>query len=126
MIKGFENITHELTDRELEAMVLIAERIKLRIGKEQAVTNATICKGMANVGFKLVPARVRKIIHHIRLCGMVQRLMSTSKGYYVANDPQELRSYIKSLNQRIQSIQEIEKAMSKQFHNYYSPELFKK
>ena len=47
-------------------------------------------------GVKVDGPRIRKIINHIRLNGLVPGLMATSEGYYIATTPEELDEYMKA------------------------------
>ena len=116
MIKGFEDITDNLTDQEKKSMEMIVRGPRVRVGKDKAITNKQICNAMRGFGHNLTGARVRKIIHHIRVVGLVDRLIATSSGYYIASDDAELKVYIDSLRQRRESINEVEEALKSQMH----------
>lgn len=111
MIDNFEEITHELTDEEKVLLPIITKALKKKIGKEMAVTNSQMIKGLKTIGHTVRPARIRKLIHHIRITGEIDCLVATSKGYYVSNDIQEMDTYIESLLQRAKSIEEIANQM---------------
>lgn len=104
MITGFEKYTHELTEYELTLLPMIIPRLKTKLGKEKAVTNSHICKVFKEHGHKLDPPRFRKIVQYIRVMGLIPCLISTSKGYYVATSKEEIRKYIESFDQRINSM----------------------
>ena len=107
MINGFAKETHELTDYEMSILPIIVSGLETKVGKENAITNIEMVKAMKGAGHKLSPPRLRKIIHHIRITGLIERLVATSKGYYVSNDKEELEDYIESLMQRAESINRI-------------------
>lgn len=107
MINGFKNETHELTAEEFRLLPLIVDGLKTKIGKVNAITNNKMVKAMKAHGHKITPPRLRKIIHHIRITGLIERLVATSKGYYITNDKEELEDYIESLTQRAESITRI-------------------
>ena len=98
MLKGYEKLTEELRDDEISKIDSIIKGIAARTGKENAVSSKVICKSM-----NLDPVRLRKIIHHIRLKGLLFGLCSSSKGYYTARPLDELEECIISLKQRIRS-----------------------
>ena len=52
-------------------------------------------------------ARIRKVINHIRIKGLVQNLVANSKGYYIETDVQSIENYKQSLRDRIASIQAV-------------------
>lgn len=108
MITNFEEFTHELTEYEAEVLMpIIIKGLSTKIGKARAITSDQIVEALSNKGYKISGARVRKLVHNIRMEGSIERLMATSKGYYISNDPEELETYITSLHQRISSIQAI-------------------
>ena len=108
MINGFEEYTNDLNVPEVKAMVIIAETISKKIGIENAVTNNEIIKGLKNNrDISLTPARVRKIINHIRLKKIVKRLVASKKGYYIENDNSKLAEYVEGLMHRSNSIKAV-------------------
>jgi len=106
MIDGFEDITYELTDFEKNQVVpKMVECLSKKFGKDKAIKNKEIIEEFDDeFGIKLTQARNRKIIGYIRLNGLVERLMATSKGYYISDDNFELLKYINSLHQRANMI----------------------
>jgi len=105
MITNFEEITKELTETEIKKVIpLMINGLKTKIGKSKVITNKEMIEGLKQFGVKTSSPRVRKLIQAIRLTGSVERLIATSKGYYISNDVNELETYIESLNQRANSI----------------------
>tara|TARA_B100000902_G_scaffold61383_1_gene68416 strand:+ start:1038 stop:1409 length:372 start_codon:yes stop_codon:yes gene_type:complete len=96
MLKGYENITYELTDEELKLVDSIIKGLEARVGKENAVTNKEIQKAM-----DLSSARVHKIIQYIRQNNLIYGICSSGNGYYIAKNLQELDECLISLKQRI-------------------------
>ena len=118
MITNFERETHELNGYELNKLLpIIVQGLSTKIGKEKAITNKAICKAMQSQGYKLNDARLRKVIHHIRAHDLIPYLIATSKGYYIATNGQEVEDYIKSLSERINSIQFVKQSLERQFQN---------
>lgn len=121
-ITNFEDWTHELTEEELELIPIFKKALKLKIGKSNAITNSDIQKGLEkNLNIKLNPARIRKIIQYIRLTGKVERLIASSKGYYISNDKKEIIKYIESLMQRADMIQLLAKQLQFQIDSPLNP-----
>jgi len=116
MIEGFEEQTHEVDSEEEKIAKWIIPRLKKSIGESRAVTNQKICTHLKKNGFSTSPPRVRKIIHNIRVKGLVPNLIATSRGYYVTADREELSSYVRSLQQRINSITEVRDALVQQLN----------
>ena len=121
MITNFEELTAELTDYELNVIVpAMISGLITKIGKEKAVTNSQMQKGLSKCNFKIktTAPRIRKMIQFIRITGMVERLMATSKGYYISNDVKELESYTKNLIQRADAINQLANQLSFQTKKY--------
>ena len=100
MITNFENQTQELNEYELSTLLPIVVRgLMTKKGKENAITNKSICKALKEQGLKITDTRLRKIVHHIR-----------------ANDiiPLLLENYIQSLKERANSINFIKTCLQKQ------------
>jgi len=85
MIEGFEDYTHRLTFDEIAWAHEICEKICQNVGKNNTVTNKKIQQHFKDKGVTITPARVRKILHWIRVNHKVKRLVAGGKGYYVTN-----------------------------------------
>jgi predicted GTPase len=119
MILGFEEYTKELTDDEKNVLLpLIVRRIRYQIGKTNAVKNKTIVKSLKNAGYKISGARFRKIIHIIRVSGMVEGIVATSDGYYIAATEEEWLKYLISISQRIKHIDDLRSALRRQYKKW--------
>lgn len=114
-INNFEEQTHELNEYELKKIVpKIVRGLQTKIGKQNAITNKKIIDRLKSIKIKTTPSRVRKMIHHIRITGLVERLIATSRGYYITNDKKEMEDYVESLIQRSESIMSIAKQLDYQ------------
>ena len=105
MIKGHEQETYDLTDYEYELAVRLAPFLKTKT-KENPVLSKQIIDGVNekwNLKPKLNDARLRKIINYYRVQSILP-VISTSKGYYVSYEEDEINSMIQSLTQRANSI----------------------
>lgn len=115
MINTFEEYTFELTEYERETLQpMIIKGLKVRIGKENSITNKKICKALKDLRHEITEPRLRKIIHSIRANNIIPLLLSTSKGYFVARDSKEVDDWIKSMEQRINSQKQVLNAIKKQ------------
>lgn len=115
MINGFEEETKPLDDFERSLLMPFKKSFERKIGKENAITSAEIIKGIEkSYGKKLGGARIRKIINHLRTEGIVRKLVASSKGYYIANNQDELLEYCTSLEQRSREIMRVAKALRSQ------------
>ena len=127
MVTGFEKYTKALTDYEVHTITpYIVNRLKHNIGIKQAVhakkiiqaVNETNSSYITKTGklkkYKLTGPKLRQIIHHIRVNGLIKNLIATHKGYYIATSKKEMEDYIESLKQRRNSFEEVRRAMNEQ------------
>lgn len=115
MIKNFEKQSKPLTEYERDTLLPVIYRgLLAKVGEKMAITNAAITRGMKRAGYRLTEERLRKIINHIRVNGMIKCLIATSKGYYIATTRQEMEDYITSLQNRADSILAVKQALEKQ------------
>lgn len=108
MITGFKEYTHELTEYEVNVLLpIFLTGLKSKIGKANAITSKEMVQKIRLKDGRVSEPRVRKIIHHIRCAGLINNLISTSKGYYISNDVEEIFNYKQSLRERICSITDV-------------------
>jgi hypothetical protein len=120
MIKNFERETCPLTDYEKDELVpLVVQVLQHCKGKKYALSNKNFINRWGS-GYKLNPARFRKVVNYIRNKGMIKGLIATSKGYYIAQSRQELEDYIKSLQGRENAVKELRKNITKQMNKLYN------
>ena len=111
MIQGFSEQTKPLTDYEVKVILpLIVQGLHGKVGKYKAITNKAMCSALKSYGCKIDSPRIRKIINHIRLSGMVIGLIATSEGYYIAD--------LRSLEGREGAIHAVRKSLEKQLQLY--------
>jgi hypothetical protein len=108
MIDLFEEITYELTFEELKQADEVAEL--LQDGQYHKSTEIMNHLGLVLKGFN-PGARIRKIIHYLRVTGKVKLLCASSKGYYICKNKDKIRKYIHSLEQRERSIYRVRHAL---------------
>ena len=116
MINGFMNETAPLSDKELEAVPVLVSVLKQAYGKDNAIYNQQLCSLVPG----LTSARLRKIINHIRQNGLVQCLIASSKGYYIAETEQEMKDYEDSLLGREMAIREVRQSIADQRMSRFS------
>lgn len=105
MVNGFNIQTQELN--EYEKNVLVPAMIRafvLRVGEDKIITSTKAMRGLKDSGYKINGARFRKCVNHIRVNNLINLLISTSKGYYIATSRSSVERYIESLDQRINSV----------------------
>lgn len=128
MITGFEAETQPLTEYEETTLLPVFVRgLVTKVGKENSITNKQIVAAL-KPNYIVNDARVRKLINHIRINGLVQGLIATSDGYYIATSEQELIEYEQSLLGREAAIRAVRLSISKQrnaiFHKTTQQTLF--
>ena len=105
MVKGHENNTYELTDEELKLAKAIIPHFKKKT-KSNPVKAKDIVNGI-NSHYKLKKkfseVRLRKIVNYYRTNSIIP-IISTSNGYYVSYDENDINEMIESLTQRASSI----------------------
>jgi hypothetical protein len=108
MIVGFEDFTVEITPEEQYVVNIIIKRFQTKVGKTNIVTADKIALGLkAHFGIEFKESRIRKMIQYIRLNNLVSGLVATSKGYFVAQSPDEIMDWIDSLKSRENAIRKI-------------------
>lgn len=111
MITNFEEITAELTEEELGMVDTMVSGFN-RYTKENPIKAPEIIRSMKSKGYKITEPRLRKIVNHIRVNGIIP-LIATSNGYFVTYDKEEIKKQVKSLKQRARSINEAARGMEK-------------
>jgi len=104
MLKGFEIITHELTEFEETVLLpMLLAKLCNHKGKVNAISNSKLQVYVADRGVKqtVTGPRIRKIVEHIRQTNLLEGLVAGAAGYYIAQNPDELNEWIISMRQRI-------------------------
>lgn len=111
-VTNFHKETHELTPGE-KALANIVVDVLQGTSYEKQLCNAAI---LAEVHFKsqlnvnLTSARLRAIIHYLRAEKHLP-ILATGKGYYISYNPEQIAVQVKSLDERIRSIQQVRDAL---------------
>lgn len=114
MLKGFEDLTKDITDLEIEYAKKIALNLKVKcVGKENAVSNKRLREAiLKGYGVEFSGIRIRRMINYIRSYNLVPRLCANNKGYFQAANDEEWEAWKKSMQQRINEMQNILDAAS--------------
>ena len=114
----FEQETSKLTEYEMNKVLpVMVKALKNKVGKEYAITNVTMVEKMREHGYDVCESRIRKIINHIRIHGLIDCLMASHWGYYISTDKKEMENYCQSLLGREEAIHEVRLAMESQMEN---------
>ena len=119
MLKGFEDITHELTAVEIEIAMYVSHRLNNDIRKGTPIKSdriCSLCNEHSNIHGKNWPrmtgARLRKMISVLRMTGHCARIVGTSKGYHYEESDTKLHAFIeRSLRPRATKIAAVADAM---------------
>ena len=115
MIETFVKQTKPLDEYESGTLLpIMVKCLSRHVGKNAVITNSKMRERLSLFGHNVGGARIRKLISHIRLHGLVECLIATGKGYYVTRSVEELEKYIESLRGRIEAIQAVIDALLKQ------------
>lgn len=110
-MKNFEEITHELNDAEKWTAELLVLFFKERPGKKNTFRNDDLRAYLERAHGEIHTApRIRKIVQYIRLKGLLNGLIATSSGYWLSNDPEELKSWIESMKERESAVRQSRQA----------------
>lgn len=122
MITGYEDITRELSHRELNHYIpMLISGFRAKIGKENIVSTHEIIEKIYkreqktnNKAVKLTEPRIRKMAAYIIMNDLVPCLISCRKGFYIATEPQEIDNEIRSLNDRMKAMHAKKTAWNRQ------------
>jgi hypothetical protein len=132
MVRNFEEYTDQLTEDEAEyIMPRLVKLLALSIGKDNAIKNDHILRDI-NIDNPIVlvdllnckkqiktrPARIRYMIHILRVSDTIPFLVATAVGYFISNDKEEIESYIGSIDDRLRSIYQIRRALKRQVREW--------
>lgn len=115
MIVNFEQITANLPPTSIHKYALcLSEKLKSHYGVGNELNNAAMKKHLADNGYILTPAQVRQTLHYMRVHFMFANeemnmcyICANQKGYFITNSQDEINRYKTSLQQRMNSINEI-------------------
>jgi len=109
MVENFEEITEPLNADDLLFLPVLRRGLE-RHGKDDPIKAPAIVKAMNtqrlkyNFQVQFTEVRLRRLINHLRAKGILP-VVATSLGYYVTDDPELIRSQIRSLRDRARGIE---------------------
>lgn len=115
MVTNFEEYTTELNEYERTKLLpIVASFFRIHIGRDNPIKNAEIREVLAEHGHEVSAITIRKIINVIRRNAIIPFLVSSSKGYYVAETVAQISGCIDSLQGREEAIRAVKEALMNQ------------
>lgn len=97
---------------------LIVKRIRQAQRQKQQITNPHLCASLLkHNGIKVNAPIVRKLIHYIRINGIIKRLIAGKNGYFVSNNAKQISVYLKRLAKMMREIGKFKQAICDQSAN---------
>lgn len=106
-------MTDRLNDYERGTLLPLVVRL-LTDANGRKITSYMIAEAIRKQGHACDSMRVRRVINHIRLKGLVSCVASSPKGFFVANNDTEITECIYTLESLADSIQEVIEALKRQ------------
>ena len=66
-------------------------------------------------GLRTGGGRFRSMINHIRINGIIPGLIAGNSGYFISNDPEQIKDYITTLFSREKEIKRVRQSLSKYY-----------
>lgn len=126
MIRGFEDQTHDLTEKEIKKIVpAVRFYLRYRIGYDNAISGNVLLQRLNLSGYKVRPARIRKIINYLVISDVVIRtgyvLIASNKGYFITRNKLEIQKWVLSMTDRIEAMKKrLEAVVNSDAYNYAS------
>jgi len=120
MIIEFEDITQNIEPKGADKDLVDKVEHLIRTSKMSPISNKMLRQFLDQYyQIKVGSAKIRAVIHYIRVSGRIKLLLSNSHGYYIATNPHSANVYIESLRQRQRSINTVIEALRKQTAELY-------
>lgn len=107
MVTGFEDITTDLTAKDMDILQFVLNGLSMcrepRHSEEVCELILQLYWESEETYIPFSSVRLRKFVNFIRAHSLLP-IIATSKGYYVAYEQEEIRKQIKSLNERASAI----------------------
>lgn len=111
----FRKDTTILTKREQMAVDFFVELLKTTKGSDTAITNGYLVDNWNRVAAKKISdISGRRIIRHIRITGLIRKLMADNYGYFIASNNKDYQRYLDMLTRRIKTLSRTHHAMKNQ------------
>ena len=118
--------TNTLSNYEQNVLLpILIKGLEMKKGKQNAVTNKQMVRGLQSFGLKIDVRRVCKLISHIRTNDLIVGLMASTTGYYVTSNEQELKAYEKNLLDRETALRKVRLSMKRQRYTLFAKDSHK-
>ena len=116
-----KKVTYE---EKIQVVPLIVRRIKLANKQKITITNDHLRHSLAkHYGITMAPGTMRKLLHYIRVNGIVPCLIANSSGYLIAKTTEQMTTYLKSLQKRMREIGLLKSRLDQQGHTVLGKQL---
>lgn len=102
----------------------VVEGLKTKINRENGIGIKTMCGKMKAAGYDVTQAKLRQVIHVIRVRGLVKCLVRGPEGFYITASMSDGQRFTREMRRQLRLLTAEEKALTDQFNEYYSPQLF--
>jgi hypothetical protein len=107
-----KKITNE---EKLVVIPMIIKRLRHAKRKKQSMTNDHLRNSLLKNNMVKVHYRsFQKLIHYIRVNGLIKNLIAGSHGYYISNSAVEVINYLRVIKSRIKELHDVRKAIESQ------------
>lgn len=118
-----KNETRALSSYDLNVLLPILKKgLETKKGKANAVTGKQIIEGLRSHGLKVNTKSMIMLINYIRTNDLIEGLMASGTGYYIANSELELAVYEAGLFGREQSLKNLRLSMQRQRRKMFAPQ----
>ena len=106
----------KLSDHEKRVLLpLVVQMLKHRGTKTKVFSNTKIRKILKEFGEVTTEPQIKRIIYHIRVSNTVECLVANSKGYFVAENINDVLMWIKMQQSKITAMNETLDSIQKQY-----------
>jgi hypothetical protein len=99
---------------------LVVQILQHRETKDKVFSNSKIRNVLKEFGEDISDAQIRKLVFNIRNNGIIELLIANQDGYFVANNIEDIRSWINRHKGKMASMQKTLESIESQFESNMS------
>jgi hypothetical protein len=99
---------------------LVVQILQHRETKDKVFSNSKIRNVLREFGEDISDAQIRKLVFNIRNNGIIELLIANQDGYFVANNIEDIRSWINRHKGKMASMQKTLESIESQFESNMS------